>query len=450
MFWCVISAALVALVAVAGCSVPKARDFKPSKLFSLGDEDEPEEGIPVRMAGTWTDTVLSQPGQNPQRGFGGRLMFYERNQEKPILVDGQLVVYAFDETGREITDNRPTRRYVFPPDQMPLHMSKSELGASYSFWLPWDEAGGPQTEVSLICRFEPKGGAVVTSEQTRHRLPGSIARAAAIAGTRPPVPKLPEGVPSRPAQTTLESVQQSRRRDRNTQLASYESVMPSEPNSAPIAGTSTSSPIEAERRMTTTSIALPQSFRLPVSAASAEPMPPRAAGIPQLMPSPPQALPIESQQQPAVNQASPAPPLSTPALNTIPGSHPAVLNSRFGGLPNRPLMTPTIATPTLYSPSSGGFGFGFAVATQQQAADQPAALPPALAANMRTSTWNTAPTAPLGTAAPGASRMAPINNVGLGSADLQQPIVQPASQPLPPPTGLTTTVSYPTPATALR
>ena len=54
-------------------------------------------------------------------------------------------------------------------------MSKNKLGASYSFFLPWDEAGGPKTEVSLICRFEPKDGPVVTSEQTRQLLPGSIA-----------------------------------------------------------------------------------------------------------------------------------------------------------------------------------------------------------------------------------------------------------------------------------
>jgi hypothetical protein len=37
-----------------------------------------------------------------------------------------------------------------------------------------------------------------------------------------------------------------------------------------------------------------------------------------------------------------------------------------------------------------------------------------------------------------------------GVTQQPQTIVQPASQPLPPPTGLTTTVSYPSPATALR
>src|SRR5919106_8623 len=105
---CCLAVTTIVTLAVSGCSIPKAKDLRPSKLFSLRDDDEPEEGTPVRVVGTWTDTVLSQAGKKPQRGFGGRLTFYAEGEEKPILVDGQLVVYAFDETGREPTDNKPT------------------------------------------------------------------------------------------------------------------------------------------------------------------------------------------------------------------------------------------------------------------------------------------------------------------------------------------------------
>ena len=73
----------------------------------------------------------------------------------------------------------PRGATCFPADQMPLHMSTNEFGASYSFFLPWDEAGGPKTEVSLICRFEPVGGSVITGEQTRHMLPGVMPAIAA-------------------------------------------------------------------------------------------------------------------------------------------------------------------------------------------------------------------------------------------------------------------------------
>lgn len=138
-------------------------------------------GVPVRVVDSWTDTVLQQPGKGAERGFGGRLYFYDARSNVPIRVAGQLVVYAFDETGRKPTDNQPSRRYVFPPDQFKLHESENDLGPSYSVWLPWDAVGGVQTEVSLIVRFEPeRGGSLIAGEQSRLRLPGSV----------PPAPQL--------------------------------------------------------------------------------------------------------------------------------------------------------------------------------------------------------------------------------------------------------------------
>jgi hypothetical protein len=422
--WFLSAAPLLALVAVAGCSIPKASDFKPSKLFSLGDEDEPEKGTPIRMVGTWTDTVLTQPGQKSQRGFGGRLVFYGRKEEKPILVEGQLVVYAFDEAGRQVTDNRPTRRYVFPADQIPRHMSKSEIGASYSFWLPWDEAGGPQTDVSLICRFEPTKGSVVTSEQTRHRLPGNMAPANALAPRE--TPKLPEGVPSRPAQTTLESLQAARQAAQGAQQASYENVGPLDPR---IASTTNATPLQAEapRRMSTTSITLPKSFQLPASAPSAQPSAPANIHTPNLMPVPQQASPIPTNQIPT--ESLPASQLQRAGtLNNSPTTmQPQAFQSAgFGAAPIQTSMTPRPAAPTSYSPMISGLA---AAAQPQQSA----------APNTRAMAWTTQQANPA---------QMPIQNQPQSPAMQPQMIQQPASQPLPAPSPLTTTVTPP-PAAAL-
>jgi hypothetical protein len=81
-------------------------------------------------------------------------------------------VYAFDETEREKHDTHPTRKYVFPREEFARHESQSQLGPSYSVWLPWDEAGGNMKQISLIAKFEPHGGTYVMGEQTKHLLPG--------------------------------------------------------------------------------------------------------------------------------------------------------------------------------------------------------------------------------------------------------------------------------------
>jgi hypothetical protein len=426
---------MVVVVALAGCSMPKASDFKPSKLFSLGDDDEPQKGIPVRMVGTWTDTVLTKAGQKPQRGFGGRLMFYANNEEKPILVDGQLVVYAFDETGRAVTDNKPTRRYVFPPDQMPLHMSKSELGASYSFWLPWDEAGGPQTEVSLVCRFEPKGGGVITSEQTRHLLPGSLPAADKVADGKPP--KLPEGVPSRPAQPTLESVQQGRTVDHNLRLASFESMTPSvdpvDTSTGPAAN-------EPDQQMKITSIALPAHYQLPVASPAQQPVATTARNSAQ-------TLPLMSGQQPmsALQPTQPATMTTPPAASAIPAQPtPSPMQPGFGVFPSQSPFGQLRQMPAMRPPTTGGFGT--AAPSPPQLATQPQAPQLARGPHSRTTTWNT-----VQQMSPGIHQQPQTSAAGISPPSAmpavftpmpQQVVMQPASQPLPPASGVTTSVSY--------
>jgi len=169
---------LVSLVACTGCSTFKAKSTKVAKSLDVrrvfghkADEPAPPE-VPLRMVSSWTDTVLSKTDKKPQRGFGGRLTFFGQDRESLIRVDGQLVVYAFEETEGQPRSTQPTRRYVFPREQFVRHESESTLGPSYSVWLPWDEVGGERKNISLIARFEPKGGPLLVGEQTSHLLPG--------------------------------------------------------------------------------------------------------------------------------------------------------------------------------------------------------------------------------------------------------------------------------------
>ena len=168
---------LAMLLTMPGCATTKKSwkyakhgDFKRAVGLNSSRPAPPE--IPNHMVSTWTDTVLQRTDQAPQRGFGGRLMFFMPGSEDPVRVDGQLVVYAFDETNREKHETHPTRKYVFPRDEFARHESESELGPSYSVWLPWDEVGGKMKQVSMIAKFEPHGGTYVMGEQTKHLLPG--------------------------------------------------------------------------------------------------------------------------------------------------------------------------------------------------------------------------------------------------------------------------------------
>ena len=165
------------LIGMPGCASTKKSwkfakngDFKRAVGLKSSKPLPPE--VPARLVSTWTDTVLQRSGKAPQRGFGGRLVFFTKESEDPVRVDGQLVIYAFDETDREPHETHPSRKYVFPREEFARHESDSQLGASYSVWLPWDEVGGNMKQISLIARFEPHSGNTVLGEQTKHLLPG--------------------------------------------------------------------------------------------------------------------------------------------------------------------------------------------------------------------------------------------------------------------------------------
>jgi len=170
---------LLLFATVSGCSTGKgdgwrftAKSLDIRRAVGFKQEKIVSPQVPTRLVSTWTDTVLHRQGQKSQRGFGGRLLFFSKKTDDPVRVEGQLVVYAFDESGRADHETQPTKRFIFPSEQFVRHESKSQVGASYSVWLPWDEMGGEQKNISLIARFEPIGGTLIVGEQTKHLLPG--------------------------------------------------------------------------------------------------------------------------------------------------------------------------------------------------------------------------------------------------------------------------------------
>ncbi|MEX2120965.1 MAG: hypothetical protein WD847_15345 [Pirellulales bacterium] len=157
----------LSLIALSGCS-----HFDLRKRIPWGEGEDGQLRRPMKVVSMWTETVMTTAGIPPMRGFGGRLMFYPSDDSKPCKVKGSLVVYAFDETHRDPTNLVPDRKYVFTEEQFARHYSKSSLGHSYSVWVPWDEAGGEQREISLIVRFMPAQGGVIVGDETKHLLPG--------------------------------------------------------------------------------------------------------------------------------------------------------------------------------------------------------------------------------------------------------------------------------------
>ena len=152
---CLLLLAAGLFVSAPGCTMMNTSALSFTKK-------EPEFLTPRQIVPVWSDTVLHQPGEPATRGFGGRIMFYGEDKHKAIRVDGTLVVYAWDDSKGSM-ERTPDRKYVFPADKLQTHYSQSRLGHSYSFWVPWDAAGGPLQHLTLISRFVSNDGTELTA-----------------------------------------------------------------------------------------------------------------------------------------------------------------------------------------------------------------------------------------------------------------------------------------------
>jgi hypothetical protein len=166
----VVCAALI--MAATGC---QSFDMSTMSLPWQKDKDTPvsDYETPQRMVAVWSETVFFSGGV-PTRGFGGRLYLYNAKGQA-IPVEGQLAVFAYDDTG--ITEappesRPPDKRYVFTSEQFTKHFSKSDLGASYSVWIPWDPAGGEPRHISLLPVFTTLDNKILAGQQTLNVLPG--------------------------------------------------------------------------------------------------------------------------------------------------------------------------------------------------------------------------------------------------------------------------------------
>jgi hypothetical protein len=157
---------LLAVVTLCGCTKFSLKDGFPSF------EKEPKPEVPDRMVAVWTHSIMNKAGQPSTRGFGGRVTFFNGDDKSSILVDGQLTVYAFDDESEDPENPAPEKKFIFPRATLASHQSESNLGPSYSFWLPWGEVNGPQRRLSLIGRFDDANGRVILSQSASVTLPG--------------------------------------------------------------------------------------------------------------------------------------------------------------------------------------------------------------------------------------------------------------------------------------
>jgi hypothetical protein len=172
--------AMTACLGFSGCAI--SNSLRPSSknsqwnLFSKSNDSKKEKSddspLPQTMAAIWKDSVFEKPGTPSVRGFGARIFFYDEDNQA-VKADGELIVYGFDDSNELKADNsKADRKYVFQVDKFQTHFSETDLGPSYSVWIPWEKVGGFRKTITLIPVFKTSDGRVIKSGQSINVLPG--------------------------------------------------------------------------------------------------------------------------------------------------------------------------------------------------------------------------------------------------------------------------------------
>ena len=186
-----IALATLALIFFSGCTsvTNSMRGSEKNSIWNpveslAGKKQKPgdEMSPPETMAVIWNFGVYEKPGSPSVRGLGGRIYFYDADNN-PVIAEGELTVYGYDEDNG--TQAKPDKKFVFRESEFQTHFSESALGGSYSVWVPWDKVGGYRKTVTLLPIFKTKDGRLIQSEQSINLLAGKVKKEESVDSKHP-------------------------------------------------------------------------------------------------------------------------------------------------------------------------------------------------------------------------------------------------------------------------
>jgi hypothetical protein len=151
-------ACIVFLMTASGCaSIPF---FGGSAKVDRADAKNPA----VEILALWQPSEGPGPNGVPIRGFGGQVYFFTQGKQSPVLVDGKVRIYVFDDRGSVQEQGRPIGEYDFDSAGWNSLAHKSSLGPAYSVFIPYSRHDLHQASCSLRIRFTPTVGPKIYSQ----------------------------------------------------------------------------------------------------------------------------------------------------------------------------------------------------------------------------------------------------------------------------------------------
>ncbi len=168
-------ACVIGIGALTGCSsvsTLKLWNSKPPRATAANPVTE--------IVCLWEPTEGQNANGIPSRGFNGQILFFVRGNDSPVLVDGDVTIYEFDDYGPRESWGTPISEIRVPAHEWNSYLVNGMLGPTHTIFVPYPRTHSNNVNCSLRLKFTPSDGSpVVYSRLTSVTLPGRIREDAA-------------------------------------------------------------------------------------------------------------------------------------------------------------------------------------------------------------------------------------------------------------------------------
>ena len=161
--------ACTAILSIQGCTT-----FALNKLAKLplpAVEHPPVQA--ARMLCLWQPAEGVGLDGLPSRGVVGQVFFFGQNTETPIVVDGDVRIFLFDDRGTAEEQAKPLHQFDFLSEGWQTQLYETQLGPTYQVFIPYVRKGNQEVECALRVRLTPKTGQTIYSDMAYVVLPGA-------------------------------------------------------------------------------------------------------------------------------------------------------------------------------------------------------------------------------------------------------------------------------------
>ncbi len=149
----------LALLAFVGCSASR----ELTSAMASATRKEHKSPKVSRVVCLWEPAVGKIPN-GPKRGIIGQVLFFEGRDTAPVKVDGEVVIYVFDDHGSIEDQSKPIHKLALSPEELKAVHAETAVGHSYHIPVPYPKDHGLTTTCTMRVKHTSVDGHVSYSD----------------------------------------------------------------------------------------------------------------------------------------------------------------------------------------------------------------------------------------------------------------------------------------------